>query len=62
MKSIVLDGVTYNAETELQKEAKKLLNEVYGTLWIEAFCDSHNASTQKFSEPLSRKMTRLNNE
>jgi hypothetical protein len=60
MRNVVIDGVVYTAETELQKEERLLLCELYGALWTEAFYDPYNDSTQRFAEPLSRKMTRLN--
>lgn len=57
---VVIDGVIYKPETELQIEARKLMADVYDSLWGEAFYDSYSDATQKFAEPLSRKMTRLN--
>jgi hypothetical protein len=60
MKNIVIDGVTYHAETEIEKEARLLLSEIYGSLWAEAFYDPYNDATQKFAESLSIKMIRVN--
>lgn len=60
MKRIVIDGITYTAETETQAEEIKLLSEITYALWSEAFYDPYNESTQKFAEPLAFKMRRLN--
>jgi hypothetical protein len=58
--NVEIDGVRYHPEQLLEKRAMELLNEIYGSLWAEAFYDPFNDSTQKFAIPLSEKMTELN--
>jgi len=60
--SVNIDGVKYipAIERPLEQEAIKLLSEVYGRLWTEAYYDPMNESTRKFSKPLSDKMSKLN--
>ena len=60
MNEVVIDGIHYYPETELETEAKELLCSVYGSLWAEAEYDALNHHTEKFAKPLSDKMLRLN--
>lgn len=57
---VVINGVPWKPESELDNEVRALLNEVYGALWTEAYYDPYNKSTQEFARPLAEKMTRLN--
>ena len=59
-REVIIDGVRYMPETELQAEARQLLVDVYGALWTEAFYDPYNESTKNFAEPLANKMNRIN--
>lgn len=47
-------------EDDLTSEVREILNDVYGSLWAEAYYDSFNESTQRFARPLADKMARLN--
>ena len=47
-------------EHRLTDKEIKLLSEVYGTLWIEAYYDFKNEHTQKFAKPIADKMAELN--
>ena len=60
--AVYIDGVQYIplSERPCGEEERLLLCEVYGGLWGEAFYDAFNESTQKFADPLARKMMRLN--
>ena len=60
MKTVVIDGINYVAETELQKETRLLLCDIYGTLWTEAYYDPDSEETRKFAKPIADKMTELN--
>jgi hypothetical protein len=57
---VQIDGVNYRRETELEAEARRLLSEVYGCLWTEAYYDPDSEDTRKFAQPLAEKMSRLN--
>jgi hypothetical protein len=60
---VTIDGVEYvRADRDLvdYAEAMRLLGEVYGSLWTEAYYDAYNDSTKKFATPLHEKMARAN--
>lgn len=46
----------------LTHEQKKLLKDVYGGLWIEAYYDPYNDHVKNFAQPLADKMKQLNEE
>ena len=62
--NVIIDGVAYRPETaeesRLDAEVKKLLSDVYGALWTEAYYDGFNDATIKFAQPLADKMSALN--
>jgi hypothetical protein len=60
--SVVIDGIHYVPATSkpLKAEEKRLLAEVYGKLWTEAYYDPWNEDTKKFAQPLADMMTKLN--
>lgn len=57
-----IDGVRYvpSRKRPLHDEERKLLSEVFGQLWTEAYYDPTNESTRKFAQPLADKMSELN--
>lgn len=61
---IIIDGVEYVpvnvALGEDYAEAMRLLGDVYGSLWTEAYYDPYNGSTKNFAIPLHEKMERAN--
>lgn len=58
---VTIDGKEYvPAEASSDATAMRLLAEVYGALWTEAFYDPYNAATQQFAEPLARKLGEAN--
>lgn len=62
MIDVEINGHKYvpREEKPLDEEAKRLLSEVYGKLWMEGNYDPNSAATRKFAKPLSDKMSRLN--
>ena len=44
----------------LTDEAVRLLRDVYGALWIEAYYDPYNDYMREWAKPLADKMQRLN--
>jgi hypothetical protein len=59
---VSLNGEAYipAEERPLDMEARELLHDIYGSLWMEAFYDPANEATRTFAEPLARKMKKLN--
>lgn len=57
---VMIDGILYLPQTELQIEARKLLHDVYGTLWTNAFYDPYSEEIGEFAKPIAAKMMRLN--
>ena len=60
-REVLIDGVRYvPAEEHPAEEAMKLLRDVYGSLWIEAYYDPTNEMTRRFAQPLADKMRDAN--
>jgi len=59
-REVIIDGVRYRPETEMEAEAKRLLSQISAALWAEAYYDPFNDSTKRFAAPLADKMKRLN--
>lgn len=63
---ITLNGVRYvrPSYAELSEEDRetvaKLLHDIYGKLWAEAYYDPYNESVKKFATPLCKKMAQVN--
>ena len=57
---VEIDGIPYYPESALDKGAKKLLREVYLTLWTEACLDPTNPISQKFATSLLSEMSQAN--
>lgn len=59
---VSIDGVRYvpAVRRPLTTEAKQLLSDVYGVLWMESYYDPFNGETQKFAKGVVGKMQRLN--
>ena len=57
-KQLIEDHFELHPETS--KEVFKILNDVYGALWMEAYYDPDSESSAKFAKPLAEKMKRLN--
>lgn len=59
---VLIDGIEYvPGPAAIDDESRKLLADVYGTLWMEAYYDpTYGEVTQNFSKPLADKMQRLN--
>jgi hypothetical protein len=57
---VTIDNVIYHADNILDAEANKILTEVYGALWCEAYYDCFNDDIRNFAKPLADKMSRLN--
>lgn len=57
---VIIDGVRYYPEESEDKEARRLLSEVYGRLWTEAFRDPTNEVTREFAVPLAKLMGQAN--
>jgi hypothetical protein len=57
---VLIDGEPYFPLAEEQFEVKKLLREVYGILWAEAYYDPYNEETEKLALRVVEKMARLN--
>ena len=57
---VTIDGVSYFPEPEPHAEAMKLLRQVYGALWTEAYYDGNSEQTAKFAKPLADKMREAN--
>ena len=61
MTEVLIDGVEYIPRKDLiSDECLKIMCQVYGALWCEAYSDPYNESTQKFAAPLANKMSELN--
>lgn len=61
-ETVLLDGRRYVPVNEEgpDAEAMKLLNDVFGSLWMEAYYDPTNDATRTFAAPLADKMSKLN--
>ena len=59
---VEIDGIEYvRGPAAIDAEAHKLLNDIYGTLWCEAYYDpTYGEVTRNFAKPLADKMTQLN--
>jgi hypothetical protein len=60
--NVVIDGIEYvRGPAAVSPEAHKLLNDIYATLWCEAYYDpTYGEVTQNFAKPLADKMRQLN--
>lgn len=62
--NVIIDGLAYRPQTDEEKaidaEVQKLLCDVYGELWTEAYYDGFSDATIKFAQPLADKMAALN--
>jgi hypothetical protein len=61
-EQIVVNGVTYVPEEpgSFSETERRLLNELYCTLWAEAYYHALNDVTEKFAKPLADKIIELN--
>lgn len=59
---VLIDNVVYvpRDETIMTEEARKLLADVYGVLWLEAYYDPNNEQSREFALKHVGKMERLN--
>jgi hypothetical protein len=57
---VEIDEIPYYPESALDKEAKKLLREVYLKIWQEACLDPTNPISQKFATSLLSEMSQAN--
>lgn len=58
---VMIDGKRYvPADMSPPAEAMKLLAQVYGRLWTEAYYDAFNKSTEDFARPLAELMSKAN--
>ena len=57
---VVIDGIRYYPESEVDKEVQKILSTVYGKLWTEAYYDAYNEDTRRFAAPLADLMMEAN--
>jgi hypothetical protein len=60
--NVIIDGIEYvPGPAALDDETRKLLAEVYGSLWMEAYYDpTYGEVSQKFAAPLADKMQKAN--
>lgn len=60
--NVTIGGVEYvPGPAALTDEDRKLLRDIYATLWTEAYYDpTYGEITQNFAKPLADKMTQLN--
>lgn len=59
---VVIDEVEYvRGPAAITEEDRKLLNDIYATLWCEAYYDpTFGEVTRNFAKPLADKMSQLN--
>jgi hypothetical protein len=50
----------HESDSIISKGEAKILNEIYGTLWMDAYYDPPSAEIQKYAKPIADKLSVLN--
>jgi hypothetical protein len=57
---VLIDGVSYYRQSTEQTEVNRLLDDLYGAIWIEAIYDARSVESQLFAKKLLPTIQKVN--